>query len=291
MKRRITLSGLWRLLPWVLLGMVALALIGAHDYYFAPGSPRPVGQCTKAPKGEGWIDLLDADHARQWTDPEGKPAPFFEVRDGMLHIFGGIGPLKYATYTGASFDDFDLHLEFRLSPSRWFSRPLALALNPQMRCNSGVFLRVPERDSALRGFEVQVLDDYGWPAHKNGTGSIYDVVTPMFNMARPAGEWNSYDISLRGSRVVVVVNGWKVIDTDFAQMTEPIGKFKTPYAELPRSGRIALQDHGGELWYRNIRIRPVEAVDPATETVPVELPEGSPAGAVRAKGSTEPTGS
>ena len=255
-----------RLLPWILLGLTALALAGAHEYYFAPGSPRPVGQCVKPPEGPGWIDLLDGDHAQHWTDPEGRPANFFEVRDGMLHIFGGIGPLKYATYTGASFGDFDLHLEFRLSPPRWFARPLALALNPQMRCNSGVFLRVPEGESALRGFEVQVLDDYGWPAHKNGTGSIYDVVTPMFNMARPAGEWNSYDISLRGSRVTVAVNGWKVIDTDFAQMTEPIGKFKTPYAELPRSGRIALQDHGGELWYRNIRIRPAGANESSAGT-------------------------
>ena len=58
--------------------------------------------------------------------------------------------------------------------------------------------------------------------------------------------------------VTVTVNGWKVIDTDFAQMTQPIGKFKTPYAEMPKAGRIALQDHGGELWYRNIVIRRAE---------------------------------
>ncbi|MCL4218096.1 MAG: DUF1080 domain-containing protein, partial [Candidatus Hydrogenedentes bacterium] len=69
---------------------------------------------------------------------------------------------------------------------------------------------------------------------------------------------NSYDITLRDGRIIIVFNGWKVVDTDFALMTTPLGKFEAPYAQLPEAGSIMLQDHGGEVWYRNLLIRPLD---------------------------------
>lgn len=249
----------WLLFPAVLLLVVLMGALHAVNLssVFEWGKPRAEGKPTPRPEGMGWVDLLDAEHAPLWKNLD-DDKKVFEIEDGVLHILGeSLHPLHYATYTGEEFADFDLHLEFKLTTPR-ISPLAALMVNPQIMCNSGVFLRAPVGDSPLRGFEIQVLGDYGWPATKNGTGAIYDVVSPMFNLARPTGEWNSYDISLRRSAVTVTVNGWKVIDTDFAQMTQPIGKFKTPYAEMPKAGRIALQDHGGELWYRNILIRPAE---------------------------------
>jgi hypothetical protein len=77
----------------------------------------------------------------------------------------------------------------------------------------------------------------------------------MFNMAMPAGEWNSFDIRFEGSRLEVVYNGWKVLDVDVSLMTMPIGKFDTPLALMPREGHIILQDHGDEAWFRNLRVR------------------------------------
>ena len=266
--------------------LAGICLAMAYVTYYDPGKPIAVGKCTPAPEGAGWVNLLDEANGPLWKNIANEKQ-IFEVKDEVLHIFGGgIGPLQYATYTGEPFGDFDLHLEFKLSEPKGYASWMKIFLSAQLRCNSGVFLRVPEGDSPLRGFEVQVLDDYGWPANKNGTGSIYDVDSPMFNMARPTGEWNSYDISLRGSKITVTVNGWKVIDTDFAQMTAPIGKFTTAYADLPASGRIALQDHGGEVWYRNIRIKPagggapapdVPSKTPALPESPLEQPEDLPA--------------
>ena len=203
--------------------------------------PVPEGMPTLRPEGPEWLDLLDAAHAPNWKNVTDKK-DLFEIKDGVLHIYGRmIPPLRYVGYTADTFGDFDLHIEYKVS----------------RRANSGVFLRVPVGESSLRGFEVQVLDDYGKPPSKNSSGSIYDVVTPMFNMSRPAGEWNSYDISLRGREVIVIMNGWMVIHTDLAKMTKPLGKFKTPYAEMPLVGGFTLQDHGGEVWYRNIMIRKV----------------------------------
>lgn len=220
--------------------LLALGSVAGCAYLMRGHAPVPSGTPTALPEGEGWIDLLDDARAAQWkniTDDK----DIFEIVDGQIHIFGkSLFPLRYVGFTGESFGDFDLHLEVKVSRG----------------ANSGIFLRATPNDPVYRGFEVQVLDDHGKPPSKNGSGAIYDVVTPMFNMARPAGEWNSYDISLDGTQVTVVMNGWKVIDTDFALMTEPYGKFEVPYAELPRDGVLALQDHGGEVWYRNVRIRP-----------------------------------
>jgi hypothetical protein len=223
-----------------------LVAYGAWRFLFSETKPRPQGAPTAAPHGEGWIDLLDAEHQSQWVNITDS-LDIFEIRDGILHLFGkAMGKLRYAGFKGRSFSDFELHLEFKVAP----------------RTNSGVFLRAIENDPVRRGFEVQVLDDYGTVPCRTGTGAIYDMVCPMYNMALPAGEWNSYDIRCEGREVKVTVNGVKVIDTDFSLLTKPYGKFSLAYAELPLEGLIALQDHGGEVWYRNIRVHPLNETEP-----------------------------
>ncbi len=202
-------------------------------------SPVPEGQPTPCPGGDGWVNLLDAQHADAWKNVTDKEN-LFEIKDGVLHIFGcKKSSLRYAGYTAEDFGDFDLHVEFKVAKG----------------ANSGVFLRAQPEGSAYRGFEIQVQDDFGAPPDKNTCGAVYDVVTPMFNMCRSVGEWNSFDISVQGGKVIVIMNGWKVIDTDFALMTKPIGKFKVPYAGMPARGKITLQDHHGEAWYRNIAVK------------------------------------
>jgi hypothetical protein len=76
----------------------------------------------------------------------------------------------------------------------------------------------------------------------------------MRNMSKPVGEWNHVRITHDGSHVIVVLNGVKVVDTDLTWFTEPIGKFEFAYADMPREGYVGVQNHGGKLWFRNIRI-------------------------------------
>lgn len=66
------------------------------------------------------------------------------------------------------------------------------------------------------------------------------------------------EITCDGPLVKVVLNGLKVIDTDFSKLAKPIGKFDFAYADLPKIGYLALQDHWTPVWYRNIRIKPLE---------------------------------
>lgn len=202
--------------------------------------PVPVGEITQAPSGEGWIDLLSPENRGHWKNVTDDTEIFEITDDGVLHIFGkSLHPLRYVAYTAETFSDFQLHIEFRLT----------------RKANSGVFLRSQLNDPVYRGFEIQVLEDYGKPPNKNSCGAIYDITTPMYNMSFPAGQWNSYDITVKGSEVIVYMNGWMIIHTFFDKMTTPLGKFPIAYSQLPKEGYIMLQDHGGEVWYRNIKVK------------------------------------
>lgn len=199
----------------------------------------PEGQPTARPTGEGWVDLLSGENAKDWknvTDDQ----TVFTIEDGVMHVLG-VKDTQYFAYMAETWGDFEMHVEFKTTPD----------------ANSGVFFRTNPDNPVYAGMEIQVYGDFGVAPHRNGCGSLYDIATPMFNMVRPNGEWNSYDITFEGDHLVVVFNGWKVLDLDIGQMTMPIGKFDTPLAELPKTGHVVLQDHGQEVWYRNLVVRPL----------------------------------
>ncbi|HOK08565.1 MAG TPA: DUF1080 domain-containing protein [Candidatus Hydrogenedens sp.] len=204
----------------------------------------PIGKCTPIPQGDGWINLFSKENQTKWQNVTNKDKKYgFEFSsDDILHIFGSKGG-GYIAYLDNEVTDFEFHIEFKLTP----------------QANSGVFFRSDLKDPVQKGFEIQVFEDYGQPPNKNSCGSLYDVATPMFNMNFQPGEWNSYDITCRGSNLIVSMNGWKVLDVDISLMTMPIGKFDTPLAQLPQKGYLLLQDHGGEVWYRNAYIKNINS--------------------------------
>lgn len=199
---------------------------------------RPQGQPTPRPEGPEWIDLLAGDSVQHWQNVTDRKTEIFSIEEGVFHV-PGQKPTRYIAWMGEAFGDFTMHVEFKVGAGS----------------NSGIFFRSDPKDPVQRGFEIQVFDDAGQEPSRHGSGSLYDVAVPMFNLSRPTGEWNSYDITCRGPRVEVVMNGWKVLDLDLSKMTEPIGKFDTPLAQLPRDGHIILQDHGGEVWFRNLVVK------------------------------------
>lgn len=242
--------------------VVQAAAYGAWNLFNSEKfKPVPVGSLTPVTEGPEWIDLLDAEHAPLWKNVS-DDADIFEIVDGMLHIHGiTITPLRYVGYTGEHFGDFDLHIEYMVTPG----------------ANSGIFIRKQPGDEVMRGFELQVLDDFGEAPTRNTSAAIYDVATPMFNMSKPAGEWNSLDIALRGKQLVVYMNRWLVLYTDLSQMKTPLGKFEYAFNDLPLTGMLALQDHGGEVWYRNIRIHPFKQSAPLPAPAAEKPAEPAPA--------------
>lgn len=203
-----------------------------------PG-PVPVGEITALPTGEGWINLFDAAHQGGWENIN-DDVELFAFEDDEMHLFGdSLGKLRYVGYTAEELGDYELHAEVKLTPG----------------ANSGIFIRTIPNEKIYRGFEIQVQDDYGTPPNVNTSGAIYDVVSPMHNMAFPVGQWNSYDIRVQGDKVRVIMNGWLVIQSDFEKMITPLGKFEVAYKDMQKVGLLAFQDHGGEVWFRNVVMR------------------------------------
>ena len=118
------------------------------------------------------------------------------------------------------------------------------------------------RDVGYNGLEVAVDDTT--TAGYHDTGAIYDLVKPSKNAMKPPGEWNHIVIVCDGNLISVELNGDMVTKMDLDQWTtknkRPDGtdhKFDEVFKDHPRSGYIGLQDHGGECWYKNIKLKPL----------------------------------
>jgi len=130
--------------------------------------------------------------------------------------------------TKQTFDDFKLHLEFRYPKGS----------------NSGVYLR--------GRYEVQISDNQGSEPTKGDYSAVYGFIKPLEMAAKPAGEWQTYDITLIGRMVTVVANGKTVISNqEIPGITG--GALDSKEGE---PGPIYFQGDHGPVEYRNITIQP-----------------------------------
>jgi hypothetical protein len=187
---------------------------------------------------EGFTSLFNGEDLKGWKVHGGKEKSW-GTKEGMLFVSkGGGGWLM----TEKEFGDFELRLQFKLSPG----------------ANSGVALRAPMKgDPAYTGMEIQILDDKH-PSYKGlqswqHTGSIYDVVAAAKIVNKPVGEWNSYVITCKGSKVKVVLNDEVLVDADLADYYEKKAE-KHPGIKREK-GHIGFQEHGGIVEFRNIWIK------------------------------------
>lgn len=144
-------------------------------------------------------------------------------KEGKAHIhYGNIRTEK-------EFEDFNLKLE----------------VNIPKGSNSGIYLR------GL--YEIQVLDSYEKKLDSHHMGALYSRIVPSVNAEKPAGEWQSVDITLCNRHVTVILNGTKIIDN---QPVEGItGGALTPNEFKP--GPIYFQGDHGKVSYRNIVLKPI----------------------------------
>lgn len=183
----------------------------------------------------GWRVYRESSQPRGWY-----------VKDGML--------TKDATtddiITTEQFGNFELQLEWRI----------------QAAGNAGIFYRVTEEyeEPYWSGVEYQLLDDAG---HRDGksrltaAGAAYGLYPAPEGVVKPAGEWNSTKIVVRGARAEHWLNGKKLLEYENGSTDWNTKVAASKFAEWPnfgkaRRGYIAIQgDHDGALWLRNIRIR------------------------------------
>jgi hypothetical protein len=203
---------------------------------------------TAGDPADGWRPLFDGRTTAGWhAFGGGAPGMGWQVVDGALTRAAQAGDLL----TDEEFGSFELELEWKIAPGG----------------NSGIFFHVVE-DSTLQyvwqtGPEMQVLDNAG---HADGrqpntsAGSNFALYPPARDVTRHVGEWNAARLVVRGDHVEHWLNGEKLLEYELgsAEWTQRVAASK--FAEMPRYGRarrghIALQDHGDEVAFRNIRIR------------------------------------
>ena len=127
------------------------------------------------------------------------------------------------------FWNFKLHVEYRVAP----------------HSNSGIGLR--------SRYEVQILDDHGEPASIHGNGAVYSTIKPSSNASLPADSWQTFDITLIGRDVTVVLNGKTTIDK---QEIEGLTAIATDTKEN-EPGPITLQGDHGPIAFRSIVVTPL----------------------------------
>ncbi|GAB2781185.1 DUF1080 domain-containing protein [Rhabdobacter roseus] len=207
-----------------------------------------------AQKPGKWQNLFDGKTTQGWHNYGKEGVKGWMVMGGSLMTHGGSGDLV----TDQEFEDFEMEFEFKIPA----------------KSNSGVMYKVvevPGKPPYFTGPEYQVIDDEGYPPFNDGgkmvtindkqkTGANYDMHAPSQAVAKPVGQWNKGRILVKNNQVEHWLNGVKVVAYEYGsdawKADVAKSKFKSwDYATPHAKGKIALQDHGDEAWYRNIRIR------------------------------------
>jgi inosose dehydratase len=212
-----------------------------------------VGPAPSTSNG-GWTPLFDGASLAGWRGYKKPDASStrWRVENGMLTIPANDGKDTRGALdliTTSTYDQFELAFEWRVSSGG----------------NSGVkYFVLEDMDSAI-GHEYQIIDDAKHPDALVGperqTSSFYDVMTASDRPIKPAGEWNDSRIVVSGTHVEHWLNGKRVLQYELESPALKAAVDDSKFKGIARfgtrqKGHILVQDHGDQVWYRNIRIRP-----------------------------------
>ena len=214
--------------------LTAAALAGMFAWVPMQGQPEA-----------GFTPLFNGKDLTGWVygrrgDRENKTGKGYQVENGVLFSTAEDGG---NLYTQKEYADFVLRFDFRLTEN----------------ANNGIGIRTPmDGDAAYAGMEIQVLDDSGSkyqalrPTQYHG--SVYDVFPAKRGSQKPVGEWNTEEITARGRRITVVVNGTTIVDANLDDVKDEAVLQKHPGLKNTK-GHIGLLGHGTRVEFRNIRIK------------------------------------
>ncbi len=223
-------------------------------------SSESTDSMSEAPmEDDGWVTLFDGSSTEGWRayDKDAFPTSGWSIDGDALKCTGSgegeAGGSGGDIIYDKKYKDFDLTLEWKISKGG----------------NSGIFYlaeEIPGEPIWKSAPEYQVLDNERHPDAKLGkdgnrqAGSLYDLIPAKPQNSKPAEEWNTAEIMVYQGTVIHKMNGEVVVEyhigtPDFEQMIAN-SKFKefTEFGKY-RSGYIGLQDHGNDVWYRNIKIK------------------------------------
>jgi hypothetical protein len=212
---------------------------------------------TESEKREGWQLLFDGTTTNGWhTYGKKGIGNAWKAQDGTLLLDAASknSPQKAEggdIVTDREFENFHLIYDWKIAPNG----------------NSGLIFYVQEDPAKYQavwhtGPEMQVLDNAGHPDAKITThraGDLYDLITAK-ETVKPANEWNTAEIISNNGQLRFRLNGEDILQTtmwnDEWKRMIANSKFKSmPGFGMFKKGKIALQDHGDNVWFRNIKIK------------------------------------
>lgn len=209
----------------------------------------PDNTLTAAEKKDGWSLLFDGKTRDGWRTYKNLPEDSWEIVNGQLHCKKDGVTKRADLVTKDQYASFDLQMDWKVDKSS----------------NSGLLYHVLEtqKSSYETGPEYQLIDDLGYPEKLEDwqkSGADYAMHPPLKLASKPVGEYNHTRLIVNGAHVEHWLNGVKVADfmawTPEWEKLKSTGKWKDyPEYGNAKSGYIALQDHGGGIWFKNIKIR------------------------------------
>ncbi len=206
---------------------------------------------TEKEKKEGWVLLFDGTTMNGWRTYKNQQTDDWDVKNGEMYCKMEGVTKRADMITTKTYENFELQIDWKIAPKE----------------NSGIIYMVTEENGATyeSGPEYQLIDDLGYPekiSDKQLSGANYDMQAPNAKVAKPAGEYNHAKIIVNKGHVEHWLNGTKVVEYKLwspeweKQKANSKWKDVKPYG-MSKSGHIALQDHGGGVAFKNIKLRPL----------------------------------
>lgn len=230
----------------------------AFTVFACGGGEKQVDEVTETVVEESdWESLFDGQTFEGWSKyGGGEVGKAWKVQEGTIYLdatnkdgwqTGDGGDIV----TNDEFENYHFQVEWKIAPNG----------------NSGIIFFVKDSPEYtypwMTGPEMQVLDNDGHPDAKITThraGDLYDLIESSEETVKPVGEWNLAEIIAKDGKLELHLNGVMVVSTIMwtPEWDEMIANSK--FKDMPgfgkyKKGKIALQDHGDEVWFRNIRIK------------------------------------
>ncbi|PCI45116.1 MAG: hypothetical protein COB49_10400 [Alphaproteobacteria bacterium] len=223
----------------------------AHDPQNTHQETPLLNQLSQKEIKEGWQLLFDGKTLNGWRKFHGEAATSpWKIEDGalMLEAKGG-GDI----ITEHKYGSFILELDWKISPGG----------------NSGIFYRVVEENQKeiwWSGPEYQILDNDNQsysPLATEKSASLFALYAASEDHTRPVGQFNKTRLVIKGQKVRHWLNGYLVAEYEInsEDWNDRIAKSKfSVFSKFgtEKRGHIGLQDHGHQVWFRNIKILPLD---------------------------------
>lgn len=224
-----------------------------------PGISQSVNNLSKKEQKEGWILLFNGKNFDGWRQCNGTAMPAnWVIEDNAMKVFTaadkkpGQGSNGDILYSPKKFKNFELSIDWKASKM----------------ANSGIFYNVrevPGKPIYYAAPEIQVLDNKDATDNKIDShlaGSLYDMLPADPKTVKPTGEWNTIVVRVKDGQVTHTQNGVKVVSYTLWTPEWNAMVAKSKFKDFPgftegisKEGFIGLQDHGYNVWFRNIKIR------------------------------------